>query len=145
MARHGARIRTARSWLAAVWVLAAGHAWAGEGGGTCEDIEDLDPLIACHEARYAEVDEALNRTYVALMERLEAIGHGERKPLLRESQRGWITFRDAECEFAASRTNGDVGYPLVLAKCLADMTATRTAQLRRYLACRDRDIDCLSW
>jgi uncharacterized protein YecT (DUF1311 family) len=126
-------------------LLASGHAHAGGGGVACDSIAALDDLIACHETRYAEADEALNRTYVALMERLDAIGHGERKPLLRESQRGWITFRDAECEFAASRTNGDVGYPLVLAKCLADMTHTRTAQLQRYLVCRDRDIDCLRW
>lgn len=125
--------------------LSTSVARAGEGGADCAGIEALDDLIGCHETRYVEADEALNRAYVTLMERLDAIGHTERKPLLRESQRGWITFRDAECEFAASRTNGDIGYPLVLASCLADMTETRTAQLQRYLECRDRDIDCLSW
>jgi len=141
------------SWLRALCpalllaaVLDADPARAGgDENPSCRGIEDLRALVDCYEARYVTVDEELNRIYVALMHHLEDTGHPERKMLLREAQRAWIPLRDTDCEFAASRTNGDVAYPLVMAMCLGDTTATRTDQLLRYLTCSERDFDCLSW
>jgi len=54
-------------------------------------------------AEFVKVDAELNRTYEALLAKLP---HAESKEKLKQSQRAWVAFRDAEATFAADQARG---------------------------------------
>lgn len=56
----------------------------------------------CSAAEYERQDQALNATYRDLMARLPA----ELKTELRDAQRAWIGFRDAECDYRSLAQGG---------------------------------------
>jgi uncharacterized protein YecT (DUF1311 family) len=79
----------------------------------------------CAAAELAHADRALNETYQAVLRLLDP----ERVELLREAQRAWIRWRDAECEFEASEFAGGSMEPMIQALCLAHVTKERTKAL----------------
>jgi uncharacterized protein YecT (DUF1311 family) len=62
--------------------------------------------------------------------------------LLVLSQRTWVGWRDAECDFAASPAAGGGIQVVVRAQCLADLTDARISDFCRYLACDEGDPSC---
>lgn len=83
----------------------------------------------CAAAELARADTLLNENYREL---LRFVGP-ERAALLREAQRAWIRFRDAECEFQASAVAGGSMQPMVHALCLAELTEKRAAEFGELL------------
>ncbi len=102
-----------------------------EGGSTT--IGTADCLIS----ENAAWDELLNTNYQALRDGFRGrVGGGqdlsgeELNIRLRDAQRAWIAFRDAECGFRYDIYRGGTIRSIVGANCLMTMTAQRALELR---------------
>lgn len=91
---------------------------------------------AARDARAA--DQALNARYKAASARLSPAS----RLLLRNAQRSWIAFRDAQCTFETSGVRGGSAYPMVKASCLKELTQQRIRQLSKITACEEGDLAC---
>ena len=74
-----------------------------------------------------EADTELNSTYAALMAKLP---DAESKRKLKESQRAWIAFRDAEAAFAADQFRGGSAAPVLRLTSMTETTEQRIKQLK---------------
>lgn len=124
--------------LAATALVAAFLPPAGAAG--CDDATDQATLNACAARHQQEADAELNRVYGEIVRRLG--GDSGTLDRLRDAQRAWIGFRDAECAFASSGAAGGSAFPMVMAGCMAGMTEARTEELEEYLHCEEGDLDC---
>jgi uncharacterized protein YecT (DUF1311 family) len=116
-------------WLAAVLplLLASGAARADEADGIdCNHAVAQQEMNICADKDYRKVDAVLNAVYRDAMKGLEDHDRG----LLREAQRAWIKFRDAECTYTSASNEGGSIYPLVYSGCLTELTKARIKQLR---------------
>jgi len=88
----------------------------------------------CAGKQYAALDAELNRQYKAQMSYLKTPAQ---KKALREAQKKWIAFRDADCLYQVGRRedSGSI-WPLAQSQCLADQTKVRVEQLKAFVACR---------
>ena len=105
-------------------------------GGTaayadCADPQNQQEINQCVGADYREADEKLNRTYKELVGSIE----DNWATALRDAQRAWVTFRDAECEFQSMGWEGGSGRSAVQAGCLTRVTNERTKVLKELLEC----------
>jgi uncharacterized protein YecT (DUF1311 family) len=75
---------------------------------------------------FHKADAELNRTYEALMAKLP---DAESKQKLKESQRAWIAFRDAEAAFAAG---GGTMAPTLRYATMTELTEQRIKQLKSH-------------
>jgi len=94
----------------------------------CEQAIATAELVACAEQEYQHIDRQLNRAYQALIGTLD----GEGKRLLRQAQRAWIEFRDAECAWQADEARGGSLAGVLHPACLADLTHQRATELQRF-------------
>jgi uncharacterized protein YecT (DUF1311 family) len=78
-------------------------------------------------ADFKKVDAELNSAYAALMAKLP---DAEGKEKLKQSQRAWIAFRDAEAAFAAG---GGTMAPTIRYATMTELTQQRIKQLKLYL------------
>lgn len=106
----------------------------------CESAEDQATLNRCAQNSYQAADAELNALYHRIRQRLGDDPDAYRQ--LRDAQRHWISFRDAECAFAASAVEGGSIYPMVYDGCLEGLTLQRVDQFRQYLACEEGDMSC---
>lgn len=74
-----------------MFVPAMVFAWEDCGGALNERVKE-----ACVRANYEEADRELNRVFQAF------ISVSEKPELLRQTQRAWVQFRDAECSYVGS-------------------------------------------
>ena len=57
---------------------------------------------------------------------------GADKALL-AGQRGWIAYRDGQCELAGFEARGGSMEPMLVSGCLADLTRKRTQELKQFI------------
>jgi uncharacterized protein YecT (DUF1311 family) len=92
---------------------------------------------AGEDARKADAE--LNRVYQNLLSKMKGDVSATKK--VREAQRAWVAFRDAQLEalYPAENKQGEYGsiYPMCYAIVVTTMTKERTAQLRRMLQDKD--------
>lgn len=101
---------------------------AGAGGGSTPGI------VGCLSSEADAWDALLNEEYGLLRDALRAddaaAGGESRADALRDAQRAWIAFRDADCALAWSIwQDGTIRGP-VAARCRLDHTARRALELR---------------
>ena len=84
---------------------------------------------ACIQAETKLQDDRLNRVYKQLMSKLEP----QQQKDLREVQRTWVKYRDGNCAFHGTLSNGSL-YRIEGAVCLLDMSKDRAAELERVLS-----------
>ena len=120
----------------ALLIETVAHARAAD----CGTEATQSAMNACADRDFRAADAALNSAYRRVAERL-AKDDGA-KALLTTAQRAWVGFRDAECAFSASGSQGGSVYPLVALTCRAGLTRQRTQTLEDYLACREGELDC---
>ncbi|CAK13894.1 lysozyme inhibitor LprI family protein [Pseudomonas entomophila] len=84
---------------------------------------------ACIQAETKLQDDRLNRVYKQLMSKLEP----QQQKDLREVQRSWVKYRDGNCAFHGTLSNGSL-YRIEGAMCLMDMSKDRAAELERVLS-----------
>lgn len=105
-----------------------------------DNAEDQAAMTSCAAQAYQQSDTDLNKLFHEIRQRLT--DDTDAQHLLRESERAWIAFRDAECSFAASRVDGGSAYPMIYDLCLDELTQQRIDKLRQYLSCEEDDMSC---
>jgi uncharacterized protein YecT (DUF1311 family) len=81
-------------------------------------------------AEFEQADAELNKTYEALLAKLP---DAESKQKLKESQRAWLAFRDAEAAFAADQARGGSMAPTIRYETITELTQQRIKQLNTRL------------
>src|SRR6266540_345603 len=82
-------------------------------------------------AECVQADSELNKTYEALLTKLP---DAESKQKLKESQRAWLAFRDAEAAFQADGERGGSIAPLIYSTTASELTQARIEALRKQLS-----------
>src|SRR5205823_5276261 len=78
-------------------------------------------------------DADLNRTYQELVAQARKSGGPDLEDRFRQSQREWINQRDSDCTAQTQSTDGKL-WARARARCLADYSGRRTAELQRNLS-----------
>lgn len=81
-------------------------------------------------AEFEKADADLNKTYDAVLAKLPDAGS---KQKLKESQRAWLAFRDAEAAFAADQARGGSMAPTIRYGTMTQLTRQRIKQLKLHL------------
>ena len=96
-------------------------------------------MVMCTAAETQVWDRFLNAEYRSTMSALNAMDVDEaqyfpefakREDSLRDAQRAWITFRDAECGLAYAMWGSGSMRNIAAATCQLEMTAKRTLELQ---------------
>lgn len=124
--------------LGAIFVLASTAALLAQ---ECDrNDESQSGMNICAQEDYEKADAALNKVYGKVVGALSDDAHA--KDLLKKSQRAWIAFRDAECDFQTVDNEGGTIYPMVYVGCQQSLTEARTKQLQSVLDCSEGNGDC---
>ncbi|OIS90806.1 lysozyme inhibitor LprI family protein [Brucella cytisi] len=124
--------------LSATLVLATStFAFADE---SCGDKTNQTDMNICAAESLKKSDAEMNKVYKEIEGRLK--NDADTTKLLVATQKAWIAFRDAECDFQSSTVKGGTAYPFVNSSCHDDMTQSRTKDLKAYLKCDEGDLDC---
>lgn len=116
----------------AVLVCVAAAAQAGD--EECGNMRTQQEMNACATRLYDQADRRLNALYARL---LAEIGNDAgAKARLRDSERAWIAFRDAQCGFESAGYEGGSIQPLIRATCMKRLTDARIVELQTGLDCR---------
>jgi uncharacterized protein YecT (DUF1311 family) len=87
---------------------------------------------SCLNRSIATNDADLNRTYQELLDQARKSGGSDLEDRFQQSQRDWVNQRDADCTAQTPSDNGKL-WAKARARCLADRSATRTAELQKNL------------
>lgn len=112
----------------------------------CENPQAQQEMNWCAAQDFERADAELNTVYRTAIERARAadreyagVADGARGPndglpgeeaTLREAQRAWVSFRDAQCRLQSFEARGGSMQPMLDAGCKAALTRARTAELR---------------
>jgi uncharacterized protein YecT (DUF1311 family) len=92
-------------------------------------------LERCAEIENARWDKRLNAAYAQIM--ASPNWNKATKDLVRNAQRGWLSYRNAKCTAAGElEAEGGTLSGIVTANCIADETALRTVELETALTSR---------
>ena len=110
--------------LVASWSACIGYGFAQQKKSTVMNEEKMAP------DRYEMEDKSLNTIYKQLLKNL----NDAQKQKLRDAQRSWITFRDANSAFVKSLNEQDTPNTIRYLNALSDVIAHRTMELETYNA-----------
>ncbi len=82
-------------------------------------------MVICLEHDYERLDKRLNAIYKVQLDALDKTG----RILLRDAQRAWIRFRDAECNRARDAERGGTLASVLGSNCMVELTHERIKQL----------------
>ncbi|CNH95702.1 MULTISPECIES: lysozyme inhibitor LprI family protein [Yersinia] len=100
-------------------------------------VTQLD-MNQCANSDYKKADAELNRIYQDVLAKTSVA----QRPLLKSAQLTWIKYRDADCTFQSSATEGGSVHPMIISACLTQKTKERTALLKSFLNCPEGDLSC---
>lgn len=126
--------------LSLICLAAIGNASPASSQGCDRSDETQSGMNICADADYRQEDAKLNQKYGQIVTRLADDAEGRK--LLKEAQRAWIAFRDAECTFSTNASSDGSIYPMLVSQCRADLTRARVDQLETYLGCEEGDMSC---
>jgi uncharacterized protein YecT (DUF1311 family) len=106
---------------------------------SCLDARTQTDMNVCAGRAFQKQDSLLNQVYPRVIARLGT--DTARVRLLREAQRLWVRFRDAECGFVGAEVQGGSMQPMMERYCLASATQQRVEQLRQALPEADQKAD----
>lgn len=117
----------------------------GDASSQCMEAPGGDStagMVSCLSAEATQWDGLMNGWYGKAMKQAQAAdadlkdmgsAASPAAPLLKTSQRDWITFRDASCAFQGARFQGGTGGGPAAAACLMELTGTQALRLRDLL------------
>ena len=108
----------------------------------CKTASDQTSLNQCADKDFKAADSELNAVYGQVTGRLVNAAAPDAKGLLTTAQRNWVAFRDAECAFQSSDSEGGSMHPMVVLGCQTGLTRKRIGELKAYLSCKADDGDC---
>ncbi len=117
-------------------IMPLSAAWAQD----CANASDQASLNMCADMAYKKTDIILNAVYSQIVARLK--GDPQTTKLLVTAQKSWLSFRDAECNFATSGSAEGSVYPMLVTQCRDDLTSKRIEDLKLYLHCQEGDLSC---
>lgn len=82
----------------------------------------------------------LNQLYRQIQARLNGDAPAQKQLVV--AQRSWVVFRNAECDFAASATDGGSIHPMIISDCRDTLTKQRITNFKSYLSCQEGDTSC---
>ena len=97
------------------------------------DSPSLTDQRYCLNRSIASNDADLNRTYQELIDQAGKSGGSDLQGRFSQSQREWINQRDSDCTSRAASREGTL-WAKARARCLADYSSRRTAELQRNLS-----------
>jgi len=118
----------------AVFAWSAAHA-APNCNAAAVTQYDMD---MCAGQDFKKADDALNALYRKMLPRYNATDQG----LLKDAERKWVAWRDAECAFDTNLSMGGTMHPMVETMCQTEMTKARVKELEAQLKCTDGDTSC---
>lgn len=121
-----------------VTIVAAAHWSSLAVAKECSGLDTQTAMNLCEGENFKQADAELNATYAKLVSKISATGQSK----LREAQKAWIKYRDAQCEFNTMGTMGGSIHSMMLWQCLSDLTAQQTKRLQHQLNCPEGDVSC---
>jgi len=125
-------------------LLAVAAAIAGPTSARAEDCDNAQGgqagLDECYGKAFKASDAELNKLYKEIQGRLK--DDPDTTKLLVATQRAWVGFRDAECDFQASAVSGGSAAPMIRSMCLDGQTRSRIEDFKTYLNCEEGDMSC---
>ena len=124
---------------ALVLVLAAASPVAAQDEIDCENAMAQQDMNACAAKDYEAADAELNAVWKEARggaKDLDAEFSQELKgaeDALVAAQRGWIAYRDGQCDLAGFEARGGSMEPMLVSGCLADLTRKRTKELKEFI------------
>ena len=85
---------------------------------------------------------AANAGYAASYKTLAGKMSATKKDQFRRTQKLWIQYRTAACNFESSGVAGGSARPMAKSQCDARMTRARTAELTALANCKEGDLSC---
>lgn len=120
-------------------ILAAGLLLAGPAlARNCADPQTQTDMNICSYRDFQKADAALNASYRALLGKISPAGQTK----LRQAERDWVSYRDAQCGFETMGTQGGTIHPLVRNQCETALTEAQTKRLEAQLHCQEGDVSC---
>ena len=104
----------------------------------CSRLNTQTDMNLCEGENFKQADVQLNAVYAKLMKKISAAGQTK----LREAQKSWIAYRDAQCAFDTLGTIDGSIHSMVAAQCLADLTEQQTKRLQHQANCEEGDVSC---
>lgn len=96
-------------------------------------------LGRCAHAEFLVATEAYAASYKTLAGSLAQ----KQRDQLRRSQKAWIAYRTAACDFESSASQGGSVQDMVKWRCASRMTRDRTEELTRLTNCPEGDVSCM--
>jgi uncharacterized protein YecT (DUF1311 family) len=113
-------------------------AWADD-APNCDNQMDQQTMNQCAGLDYEKADAELNTVWKAAKKAAEDADteysddlKGEAEALLK-AQRGWIAYRDGQCDLAGFEARGGSMESMLVSGCLAEMTKARTKELQAFI------------
>lgn len=125
-----------RQILVAMLMVCWGAAAYADDKPNCEDPQDQSTMTLCAGLDYDKADKELNKLWPSIKsaaaesdQGVSAEDGGYLKALM-ASQKAWIAFRDAECNWQGFEAHGGTMEPMLVNGCLARLTEERIKQLK---------------
>lgn len=105
----------------------------------CNNAMAQQDMNYCAEKDFEAADAELNAVWKearAAAKSLDAEQPDELKgadKALLAAQRGWIAYRDGQCELAGFEARGGSMEPMLVSGCRAELTRTRTKELKSFI------------
>jgi len=114
-----------RVWL---YLMISVGVWASDASmQMCIDnAKDASQMRECISDEYTYQDYLLNKYYKIAMKRI----FKEAKEKFKKTQRAWIKYRDAKCDFESYESYGGTMMITLYLDCMVEMTKQRAEELR---------------
>ena len=126
--------------FAGAFVLAASGFGAAQDEPDCKNPETQFDMNACAQLDYEAADKELNAVWKQARAAAEKVDEEQWEESLRGAekaliagQRGWIAYRDGQCELYGFEARGGSMEPMLVSGCKAEMTRARTKELREFI------------
>jgi uncharacterized protein YecT (DUF1311 family) len=105
----------------------------------CDDARNQAEMNECAARDFEAADAELNRVWREALDNArdldrEPEANGDERPsyqnTLRDAQRAWLAFRDAQCTWEGYEARGGSMETMLYEMCRANLTRERTGQLR---------------
>jgi uncharacterized protein YecT (DUF1311 family) len=129
-----------RTWCAAaaLVLLTAQGAFAQAPADTCAGAGTQKQLSECAYEAFLAATAEYSAAYKALSDKLAKDDVRQ----LQRTQKAWMAYRTATCDFEARGVQGGSAAAMVQWQCAARYTRVRTSELKKIAACPEGDLGC---